>query len=356
MIKEDSIRRVLDACRIEEVIKDFVELTKSGSNYKGLSPFSSEKSPSFMVSPAKQIFKDFSSGKGGSAVTFLIEHKNMTYPDAINYLADKYNITLEHDQKEQTEEQKNTYEQMRQVAQIAAATYSKLLFDLPVDAPARIALAKRSYSADTIIEWGLGWAPETWRTITDVLMPRGLFEVARKMGLTGHKNGNNYDVFRNRIIFPIHNHRGYVVGFGGRAMGDELPKYLNSPESELYIKSNVLYGLFQSKKSIMDEGFAYLTEGYTDVISMHQAGVCNTVASCGTAITDKHLRLLGKYTKNIVVLTDGDAAGHRAALKTVELALKCDMNADVVILADGEDPDTLARKLATDEIPEPDDE
>lgn len=348
MIKDSSIQLVLQTARIEEVIGKFVDLKKAGTNFKGLSPFTQEKTPSFVVSPAKQIFKCFSSGIGGGVVKFLEEHKQLTFPEAMNYLADMYNITLEETEDKRTEEDRNHEDDLRKTLKAAVKQWQEYL--LNEESRMLYLTDDRKFTHDTILQWGLGAAPAEWRFLTEKIINSGMYAAAKDLGICNHKNERNYDVIRNRIVFPIHDHRGQLVGYGARTLGEDGPKYLNSPDNPIYNKSFVLYGLNFAAAAIKKAGFAYLVEGYTDVISMHQAGVENTVAGCGTAVTESQLKLLGRYCNHVVVLTDGDAAGLRAAEKIIIAGLQLQMRMDIVVLDKDEDPDTLARKYKPAEI------
>lgn len=354
MISEQSIQRVREQSLVEEVIADFVELKRSGATFKGLSPFVTEKSPSFMVSPAKQIWKCFSSGKGGAgAISFLMEYKSFSYPEAIEFLAQRYNISLEYEKgKEESEEQKTFKEKCEKVLRYAAGTYKKKLAVGAEDlSPAlRYLTVNRGLSEDTILEWELGYAPDAWDTLKQAIIDKGYYTEAEHLGLLKTSKGHTYDFYRNRIIFPIHNHAGYLVAFGSRkfAEDDESAKYLNSKSSDFYDKSRILYGLNHAAEAIKKKQLVYLTEGYMDVIAMHQAGLKNTVATCGTALTEQHVRLLKRYTNHVVIIRDADPAGLRAAMRDTELLLAQEFRVEVCSLPEGEDPDSLCRKIAAE--------
>lgn len=362
MIKRSTIDQVFETARVEEVIADFVQLKKAGSNYRGLSPFTDERTPSFMVSPVKQIWKDFSSGKGGNVVSFLMEHEHYTYPEAIRYLARKYGIEIE--ETEQTEEEKqmaDEKESMYLVNQFAKDFFQQQLVATEEGKAIGLTYFKeRGFSEGTIRHFELGYSPENWDAFTKKALKQGYqLEFLEKTGLTIVKEAGSeqdeqrhFDRFRGRVIFPIHSMSGRVLGFGGRILGDvkKAAKYLNSPESEIYHKSKVLYGLFQAKKEIARQDLCYLVEGYTDVIQFHQSGVTNTVASSGTALTPGQIRLINRLTQNIVVLYDGDAAGSRASLRGIDLILEQGMNVRVCSFPDGEDPDSFAKKHTQEEI------
>ena len=355
MISKDTIEKVFETARVEEVIGDFVQLKRAGSNLKGLSPFVNEKSPSFMVSPVKQIWKDFSSGKGGNAVTFLMEHEHFTYPEAIKYLAVKYNIEIEETvQSDEDVAQANEKESMYLVSEFAQKYFHHIL--LETDEGKAIGLSyfkERGFSADTIKKFGLGYSPETWDAFTKEALGKGYkLDYLDKTGLSIVKEDKQFDRFKGRVMFPIHSMSGRVLGFGGRILTNDkkAAKYLNSPESDIYHKSKVLYGIFHAKQSIAKLNNCFLVEGYTDVIQMHQAGIENVVASSGTALTPDQIRLINRLTPNITVLFDGDAAGLRASIRGIDLILEAGMNVKVCTFPDGDDPDSFARKTSYDDL------
>ena len=350
MIARTSIDQVYDAARVEEVIGDFIVLKKSGTNFKGLSPFSQEKTPSFMVSPVKQIWKDFSSGKGGNVVAFLMEHEHFTYPEAIRYLAKKYNIELEEIQQTEEVKQKNSErESMYLATQMAQSFFETTLWERSEGKAIGLTYFKeRGFKEETIRQFGLGYAPEKITALSDAAKTEGYsLEFFEKTGLVilNEERKQAIDRFRGRVIFPIRTLSGRVQGFGGRILKKDAKtaKYLNSPESDIYQKSKVLYGMYEAKKSIAREDCCYLVEGYTDVIQMHQSGVVNVVSSSGTALTVDQIRLIRRLTKNIVVLFDGDAAGVRASLRGIDLILEQDMHVKICNFPEGEDPDSFAR-------------
>ncbi|RYH73105.1 DNA primase [Flavobacteriaceae bacterium 144Ye] len=355
MISKSTIEHVFETARVEEVIGDFVTLKKSGTNFKGLSPFSDERTPSFMVSPVKQIWKDFSSGKGGNVVTFLMEHEHFTYPEAIKYLAKKYNIDVE--ETEQTNEQKeeaNERESMYLVSEFANDYFQKVMFK--TDQGQAIGLSyfkERGFTNETIKKFQLGYSPDDWQAFTDEAVKKGYqMEFLEKTGLTIVKDNKTFDRFKGRVMFPIHSMSGRVLGFGGRILTNDkkAAKYLNSPESTIYHKSKVLYGLYHAKQSIAKEDNCFLVEGYTDVIQFHQSGIKNVVASSGTALTPEQIRLINRLTKNITVLFDGDAAGIRASLRGIDLILEQGMNVRVCTFPNGEDPDSFAKQNTYEEL------
>src|SRR5690554_3298281 len=355
MITKNTIDAIFDATRVEEVIGDFVSLKKSGSNYKGLSPFTDERTPSFMVSPAKQIWKDFSSGKGGNAVSFLMEHEHFTYPEALRYLAKKYNIEIE--ETEQTDEDKqlvNEKESLFLVSEFAKKYFEETLWK--TDEGQSIGLSyfkERGFSKNTIEKFGLGYSPDRWEAFTAEALQKGYnLDYLEKTGLTVVKEDKKFDRFKGRVMFPIQSLSGRVLGFGGRILGNDkkMAKYLNSPESDIYHKSKVLYGIFHVKQAISKEDSCILVEGYTDVIQMHQAGIENVVASSGTALTTDQIRLIQRLTQNVTVLFDGDAAGLRASLRGIDMILEAGMNVRVCAFPEGEDPDSMARNLSYDDL------
>ena len=355
MISKNTIDKVFETARVEEVIGDFVHLKRAGSNFKGLSPFSDERSPSFMVSPVKQIWKDFSSGKGGNSIAFLMEHEHFTYPEAIRYLARKYNIEIE--ETELSDEHKaeaNERESMYLVSEFAKKYFHNTL--LNDDEGKAIGLSyfkERGFTGDTIKKFELGYSPESWDAFTKEALGKGYkLEYLDKTGLTIVKEDKQFDRFKGRVMFPIQSMSGRTLGFGGRILTNDkkAAKYLNSPESDIYHKSKVLYGIFQAKQSIAKLDNCYLVEGYTDVIQFSQAGIENVVASSGTALTPDQIRLVNRLTKNITVLFDGDAAGLRASIRGIDLILEEGMNVKVCTFPDGDDPDSFARKNSHEDL------
>jgi DNA primase len=357
MITQQTIERVLEVVPIEEVIGEFVQLRKAGSNYKGLSPFVDEKTPSFMVSPAKGIFKDFSSGKGGNVIAFLMDHEQMSYPEAIRWLAEKYNIPIEEDKKEYSPEQVEEHsfrESLYIVNLFAEKTFHENLFNTDEGKAIGLSyLRERQFSDETIANFKLGYCLDTWDGFTKKAIDNGYkLEFLEKTGLTKINENKQFDFFKGRVMFPIHNLTGKVVGFGGRTLraDKKTAKYFNSPESEIYNKSKVLYGLFQAKKSISQLNNCYLVEGYTDVISMHQAGIENVVASSGTALTKDQIALIKRYTPNITILYDGDAAGIKASFRGIDLILEQGLNVKALLFPEGDDPDSFSKKVSRTEL------
>jgi DNA primase len=355
LISKSSIDTVFETARVEEVIGDFVQLKRAGSNFKGLSPFSDERSPSFMVSPVKQIWKDFSSGKGGNAVAFLMEHEHFTYPEAIRYLARKYNIELE--ETEQTQEEKaNTdiKESMFLVSEFAKNYFQDTLLNSEEGKAIGYSYFKeRGFTNETIKKFALGYSPEQWDAFSKEALGKGFkLEFLESTGLTIVKEERLIDRFRGRVMFPIHSMSGRILGFGGRILTNDkkAAKYVNSPESEIYHKSKVLYGIYYAKQAIAKQNNCFLVEGYTDVIQFHQAGIENVVASSGTALTPDQIRLINRLTKNITVLYDGDAAGLRASIRGIDLILEEGMNVRVCTFPEGEDPDSFAKKTSYEDL------
>ena len=341
--------------RVEEVIGDFVQLKRAGSNYKGLSPFSNERTPSFMVSPVKQIWKDFSSGKGGNAIAFLMEHEHFTYPEAIRYLAKKYHIEIEENEQSTEEKaQADERESLYIVSEYAQQYFQDTLFNTEAGKAIGMTYFKeRGFTEETIQKFRLGFSPDEWTAFTDNALAKGYqLEFLEKTGLTIVNGDRKFDRFKGRVMFPIHSMSGRVLGFGGRILTNDKKqaKYLNSPESEIYHKSKVLYGIFFAKQAIAKADNCYLVEGYTDVIQMHQKGIENVVASSGTALTQDQIRLIHRLTPNITVLYDGDAAGLRASIRGVDLILEQGMNVKVCTFPDGDDPDSFARKTAYEDL------
>ena len=362
MISKSTIDQVYETARLEEVIGDFVQLKKSGSNFKGLSPFTDERTPSFMVSPVKQIWKDFSSGKGGNVVAFLMEHEHFTYPEAIKYLARKYNIEIEETVRTDEEKaQDSERESMYLVSEFAQKYFSETLWESELGKAIGLSYFKERGFTDTIInKFGLGYNPDLWDAFTIEALDKGYqLDYLEKTGLTivkpDHQDPSatkKFDRFKGRVLFPIHSMSGRVLGFGGRILKNDkkAAKYLNSPESEIYHKSKVLYGIFFAKQAIAKEDNCYLVEGYTDVIQLYQRGIHNVVASSGTALTPEQIRLVNRLTQNITVLFDGDAAGLRASLRGIDLILEQGMNVKVCTFPEGEDPDSFAKNNGLEEV------
>ncbi len=356
MISRDTIEEIRNRIDIIDVISDFLTLKKSGSNYKALSPFANEKTPSFFVVPAKGIFKDFSSGKGGDAITFVMEHEKMGYTEALRYLAKKYGVEIKEDrQTEEGRAEQSEREGLYILMNFAKEYYRKQLTGSEEGISIGLSyFRERGFNDRTIEKFELGYALEGWENFTKEAISKGYNkELLEKTGLIVKKDdGSTYDRFRGRVIFPVHNISGKVIAFGARMLGKDKnqPKYINSPETDIYHKSDVLYGLYQAKNAIRQHDVCYLVEGYTDVISLHQSDVPNVVASSGTALTESQIRVIRRFTENVTVLFDGDSAGIKAALRGIDMILKGGMNVRVVLFPDGEDPDSYSRKVGTSEF------
>ena len=355
MISQDTIASIFDSARVEEVVGDYVTLKKRGVNLIGNCPFHDEKSPSFTVSSTKGIYKCFGCGKAGNSVNFMMDHEQMTYPEALRYLANKYNIEIE--EKEQSPEQmqaQSSRESLQIVNSYAQKFFSNQL--LNSDEGKSIALSyfkERGYSIETIEKFHLGYNPSKWDSFTSSAIKEGYKEeYLLKAGLTKGEPSKRFDFFKGRVMFPIHNITGRVIAFGGRILTNDkkTAKYFNSPETELYNKSKVLYGLYFAKKDIVKLDNCLLVEGYTDVISMHQRGIENVVSSSGTSLTADQIKLIKRYTPNITILFDGDVAGIKASFRGIDMILKEGLNVKVVLFPDGEDPDSFAKKMSKPEI------
>ncbi len=350
------IDEIMQTSRIEEVIGEFVHLKRAGSSLKGLSPFTDEKTPSFVVSPAKQIFKCFSTGKGGSVVTFLMEKEHYSYPEALKWLANKYNITLP-EEEEQTAEQLAavTERESLQIINEFAKTHFHDRMHATEEGKA-IGLSyfvERGFRQDIIEKFQLGYCLEKGNDFTEAALNKGYkLEYLEKIGLVKSKDGRNFDFFRGRVMFPIHSVTGRVLGFGGRTLlsDKKIAKYFNSPESIIYNKSDILYGLYFAKGDIIKYDNCFLVEGYTDVISMHQAGITNVVSSSGTSLTHGQIKLIRRYTPNVTILYDGDAAGIKASFRGIDLLLEEGLNVRVVLFPDGDDPDSYSKKVSSAEL------
>lgn len=350
MIDHATIERILDAAEISDVVSDFVTLRKRGVNQLGLCPFHNEKTPSFTVSPAKGIFKCFGCGKGGNSVNFIMEHENLTYPEALKWLAKKYNIEVV--EKEETEEQKqlkDERESLMIVSSFAQKYFMRYLWDENEGRTIGLGyFRERSFRDDILKKFEVGYSPDGKTIFTDAAQKEGYrIEFLEKTGLTIKREDWVRDRFVGRIMFPVHNLAGRVIAFGGRILKDDpkAAKYINSPESEIYHKSKVLYGIFQAKREISRSDKCYLVEGYTDVLSMFQSGIENVVASSGTALTVDQIRLIKRFTNNITIIYDGDEAGIKASLRGIDLILEEGMNVKVLLLPEGEDPDSFAKKM-----------
>ena len=356
MIPKQTIDEIFETAIIEEVVGEFVPLKKRGANFLGNCPFHNEKTPSFTVSPAKGIYKCFGCGKAGNSVNFIMEHEHYSYPEALRFLANKYNIEVE--EEEQTDEQKiaaNERESLYIVSNYAANYFAKQLHSDEGKAIGLSYFVERGFREDTIEKFQLGYNPDGWTAFTDAAEKEGHnLSYLDKTGLTIVKGDKKFDRFKGRVMFPIHNLSGRVLGFGGRILksDEKAAKYLNSPESEIYHKSKVLYGIYFAKKAITQEDNCYLVEGYTDVISLYQSGVENVVSSSGTSLTEGQIRLVKRFTSNITILYDGDAAGLKASFRGIDMILQEGMNVRVVLFPEGEDPDSYAKNNTTEELKE----
>ncbi len=349
MIAPESIQQVIQRADIVEVVEQFVKLRRRGSNYIGNCPFHNEKTPSFNVNPAKGIFKCFGCGKGGDVVSFIEEYEKFSFVEAIRWLADYYNVELEESEpSESYKVQQQVEESLRILNEFAAAYFHDIL--LHQEEGQLIGLSyfeERGFRRHIIEQFQLGYAPDQWDAFINAAKAKGFSqEIMVQAGLVKMKDQRVYDSYRGRVIFPIFSPTGKVVGFGARILkkSEHAPKYVNSPENELYVKNKVLYGLYQSRQSISKENECFLVEGYTDVISLHQGGVTNVVASSGTSLTEGQLKLIGNLSKNLTILYDGDNAGIKAALRGLDMALAGGFNVKLVLLPDGEDPDSFIQK------------
>lgn len=359
MIDQETIQRIMDASRIEEVIGDFVSLKKRGANHIGCCPFHNEKTPSFYVSPSKGIFKCFGCGEAGDVVKFLMKHEHYTYPEALKWLADKYHIEIKEEELTDEEKQRQTERDgLFHVSEFAQKYFADLLYNDEMGRAVGLSYFHgRGLSDEIIKRFGLGFCLDEWSNFTDHALKNGYsLPMLVKTGLTIVKedNGKQYDRFRGRVMFPIYSISGRVLGFSGRVLTSEkqAAKYVNSPDSDIYNKSRILYGLYQARTAIAKADKCYLVEGNVDVISMHQSGVENTVASCGTSLTTEQIRLIKRYTSNVTVLYDGDSAGIKAALRAIDLLFAEGMHVRLVLFPDNEDPDSYAQKYGSTKLQE----
>jgi DNA primase len=351
MIYQDTINKIMDTARIEEVVGDFVSLKKRGTSLIGNCPFHNEKTPSFHVSVTKGIYKCFGCGKGGDAVHFIMDHEKYSYPEALKYLAQKYNIEVEEKERSPQDVEANNARESLYVVSLYAANYfaNELWTGEQGRAIGLSYFKERGFREDIIKKFELGYSPDQWDAL--ILSAKAAGHKEEYLERTGlsirNDKGKVYDRFRGRVMFPIHNFTGRVIGFGGRTLKTDknVPKYVNSPESDIYHKSNVLYGLFQAKKAIREADNCYLVEGYADVLSVHQANIENVVASSGTSLTVEQIRLIGRFTQNVTILYDGDAAGIKASLRGLDMILEEGLNVKVVNFPDGHDPDSYMHKV-----------
>ncbi|WP_185872467.1 DNA primase [Blattabacterium cuenoti] len=361
MISKETIKKILSISCIEDIIGDFVELKKSGLNYRGLSPFSHERTPSFIVSPIKKIWKDFSSGKGGNIITFLMEHEHFTYVESLNYLAKKYNIKIDYIEKFYKINHEK-HEKLYLIQDYAKKFFINQLFFTKEGQKNgfNYLIQKRGFNMKIIHKFELGYAPLSWSFFTKKALEKG-FQIRdlKKSGFTISKKkycNNFFDCFRQRVMFPIHNLSGRVIGFGGRNIDSSYSsscystKYINSSESDIFQKSKILYGLFQAKKNILKENLCYLVEGYTDVLSLHQSGIKNVVSSSGISLTVDQILLIKKFTKNIILFYDGDRSGIKASLRVINMILEQGMNLRILFISKGEDPDSISKKYSISQL------
>ncbi|HEX2975773.1 MAG TPA: DNA primase [Bacteroidales bacterium] len=355
MIDRQTVDRILDAAQIIDVVSEFVQLKKRGVNYLGLCPFHNEKTPSFTVSPSKEIFKCFGCGKVGNSVNFIMEHEHLTYPEALKYLAKKYHIDVVEKELSQEElEKQNERESLLVLSAYAARQFTENLFN--TDEGISVGLSyyrERGFRQETLKKFEVGYSFDkrdafSKKAVEDGYKPDFLV----KTGLSIQHDDHLFDRFHGRVMFPIHSLSGQVLGFGGRVLRTDAKtaKYLNSPESEIYHKSRILYGMYQAKKTITQEDKCYMVEGYTDVMSCHEAGVFNVVASSGTSLTTEQVRLVKRFTQNMTILYDGDSAGIKASIRGIDLVLEEGMNVKIVLLPEGEDPDSYSKKVSNDEF------
>ncbi|WP_316793086.1 DNA primase [Pedobacter frigoris] len=356
MINQDTINKIMDTARIEEVVGDFVSLKKRGTSLIGNCPFHNEKTPSFHVSVAKGIYKCFGCGKGGDSVHFIMDHEKYSYPEALKFLANKYNIEVEEIvQSPQNIEAQNARESLYIVSEYAANYFANELWTGEQGRAIGLSYFKeRGFREDIVKKFQLGYSPDVWDALIQSAVAGGhKEEYLEKTGLAiRNEKGKLYDRFRGRVMFPIHNFTGRIIGFGGRTLKTDknVPKYVNSPESDIYHKSNVLYGLFHAKKAIREFDNCYLVEGYADVLAVHQAGIENVVASSGTSLTTEQIRLIGRFTENVTILYDGDAAGIKASLRGLDMILEEGLNVKVVSFPDGHDPDSYMHHVGAGEF------
>jgi DNA primase len=355
VITQNTIQQILSRIDILDVVGGFVRLKRRGANYLGLCPFHNEKTPSFTVSPAKEIYKCFGCGKSGNTISFLMEHEKLSYVESLKWLANKYNVDVE--ETEASPEQKiqqQASESLFIINQFAQQFYSNILFESEEGKDIGLSyLSERGFTQETIKKFGLGYAPESRdRFAKEAIRNQYNPELLVKSGLVVNRNEQLADNYRDRIIFPVHNNSGKVIGFGARLIktNDRAPKYINTPENELYVKSKILYGTYFARHAIDKANECLLVEGYTDVISLHQAGIENVVASGGTSLTQDQLRLIKKYTKNLTIIYDGDPAGIKAALRGLDMALEESLNVKLVLIPDKEDPDSYVQKVGANQF------
>ena len=355
MIDHGTIERILDAAQIADVVQEFVQLKRRGVNMLGLCPFHNEKTPSFTVSPAKGIFKCFGCGKGGNSVNFIMEHEHLSYPEALKYLARKYHIEVE--EKEITPEdieKQNERESLLVVSTYASRYFTESLFNSDEGISVGLSYFKeRGFRQATLKKFDIGYSPSGWDTFSNKALSDGYKkEFLIKSGLSIEKEDRIFDRFSGRVMFPIHSLSGQVLGFGGRILKSDpkAAKYVNSPETEIYHKSRILYGIYQARKAITQDDRCFMVEGYTDVLSLWEAGIENVVASSGTSLTQDQVRLVKRFTPNLTILYDGDEAGIKASVRGIDIVLEEGMNVKVVMLPPGEDPDSYSKKVSNEEF------
>lgn len=356
MLTPDSIEKIKQTARIEEVVGDFVTLKRRGSNLIGRCPFHDEKTPSFTVNPARGIFKCFGCGKAGDSIKFVMEHEHFTYPEALKFIARRYNLEIEEREVTQEEKQAETErESLFTVNEFARNYFKQTLHDTEEGQSVGLSYFKeRGFTPETVEKFQLGYSPESFDAFLKTAEEKGYkTEYLLKLGLIKENDkGRRYDAYRGRVIFPIHNISGRVIGFGGRVLKktETAPKYINSPQNEIYDKSKTLYGIYFAKESIIKNDLCYLVEGYTDVTSMYQAGIRNAVASSGTSLTEEQIKLIRRFTENVTILYDGDSAGIKASFRGIDMILEQGLNVRVLLFPDGEDPDSFARKTPEEDL------
>lgn len=347
MVSNVTLEKIKAIANIEEIVSDFVKLKKTGSSFTGNCPFHNEKTGSFSVSPAKGIYKCFGCGKGGDVFSFVMEKEKRTFTEAIEWLADYYKVEVEYDgklDKQQIAEKKDREKEITAILRWAEEWYHQSLLNADHGSDVWRYLNSRGIDIELVTKWRLGFAPDNYKNITDTIINNGWYQPALDIGLIKTKNSSNFDAYRGRLMIPHLSKNGTLLGFIGRVLDDSKPKYLNPPDSEIYSKSNELFALSTARSFISERGYVYLTEGQIDVITMHENGLENTVGTGGTALTREHILLLRKYTSHAVIVGDGDVAGTKAMMKVIDELLKFDMRVEVVVLPEGEDPDSFLRK------------
>ena len=351
MISKETIDKVFEFARVEEVISDFIALKKTGANFKGLSPFTNEKTPSFIVSPSKQIWKDFSSGKGGNVIAFLMEHEQFNYPESIRYLANKYNIEIiETNDKNENSEERNKRESLFIINSFAQEYFQNVVLK---EVDVKNYLKERGLSDSTIVNFNIGFSPDKKNSFYKNASEKGFsIDYLIETGLVISNENNHIDRFRGRIMFPIKSISGRVIGFGGRIIDSnkKIAKYINSPESKIYNKSKTLYGIYESKQFIVKNDVCFLVEGYMDVVQLHEHGIKNVLATSGTSLTKDQIILIKRLTSNIIILFDGDQAGLSASMRSIDMILEEGLNVKICQFPDGEDPDSFVKKYKHDKM------